>query len=97
MVPVVHTTWLNKEEETDGHSPMHFQCDDGNFYYLKYRTQIKKTEFDCLVYELVDFFTCIRCPGGKGSNGYAVQKCRWLIDRIWILMNIQNEMMKYKE
>ena len=53
MIPIVHTTWLNEEVDTDGHSPMHFQCDDGNFYYCKYRTQFKRTELDCLVYEIV--------------------------------------------
>lgn len=56
MIPTVHTTWLNEELETDGHSPMHFQCDDGNFYYCKYRTQFKKAELDCLVYEIVCHF-----------------------------------------
>jgi hypothetical protein len=53
MIPVVHTRWLNKEVETDGHSPMYFLCDDGNYYYCKYRTQFKHEELDCLVYEIV--------------------------------------------
>lgn len=53
MIPVVHTRWLNKEVETDGHSPMYFLCDDGNYYYCKYRTQFKREELDCLVYEIV--------------------------------------------
>lgn len=56
MIPIIHTQWLNEEIPTDGHSPMHFKCDDGNFYYCKYRTQLKKEELDCLVYELVCHF-----------------------------------------
>jgi len=56
MIPVVHTQWLAKELETDGHNPMHFLCDDGNYYFCKYRTQLKKEELDCLVYELVCHF-----------------------------------------
>lgn len=53
MIPVVHTQWLNKEIPTDGHSPMYFLCDDGNYYYCKYRTQFNKEELICLVYEIV--------------------------------------------
>lgn len=56
MIPIVHTRWLNKEVETDGHSPMYFLCDDGNYYYCKYRTQFKREELDCLVYEIVCFY-----------------------------------------
>lgn len=32
---------------------MHFLCDDGNYYFCKYRTQLSREELDCLVYELV--------------------------------------------
>lgn len=53
MIPVVHTQLLIEEIPTDGHSPMYFLCDDGNFYYCKYRTQFKRAELDCLVYEMV--------------------------------------------
>lgn len=56
MIPVIHTQWLNEEIPTDGHSPMKFLCDDGNHYYCKYRTQLSKEEFDCLVYELICHF-----------------------------------------
>lgn len=27
MLPIVHTTGLNEELDTDGHSPMYFQSD----------------------------------------------------------------------
>ena len=53
MIPTVHTLFLLEEMKTDGHSPMKFLCSDNNFYYCKYRTQFKKEELDCLVYELV--------------------------------------------
>lgn len=38
---------------TDGHHPMHFLCDDGHNYFLKYRIGIKPQEIDFLVYEIV--------------------------------------------
>lgn len=53
MISTVRTSYLFEEIDTDGHSPMKFLCDDGNIYYCKYRTQFKKEELDCLVYELV--------------------------------------------
>jgi hypothetical protein len=53
MIPIVNTQLLIAEIPTDGHSPMYFLCDDGNFYYCKYRTQFKRSELDCLVYEMV--------------------------------------------
>ena len=53
MIPTVHTLFLLVEIKTDGHSPMKFLCSDNNYYYCKYRTQFKKEELDCLVYELV--------------------------------------------
>jgi len=53
MIPTVHTLFLLEEIKTDGHSPMKFLCSDNNYYYCKYRTQFKKEELDCLVYELV--------------------------------------------
>lgn len=53
MLKTVRTQYLFEEIPTDGHSPMKFLCDDGNTYYCKYRTQFKKEELDCLVYELV--------------------------------------------
>lgn len=53
MIPIVHTQFLLEEKDTDGHSPMYFLCDDGNYYYCKYRTQFKKEELDCLVYEMI--------------------------------------------
>jgi hypothetical protein len=53
MIPVVNTQLLIEEVKTDGHSPMYFLCDDGNYYYCKYRTQFKREELDCLVYEIV--------------------------------------------
>lgn len=53
MIPIVNTTFLLEEKPTDGHSPMYFLCDNGENYYCKYRTQIKREEIDCLAYEIV--------------------------------------------
>lgn len=53
MLKTVRTQFLFEEMQTDGHSPMKFLCDDQNTYYCKYRTQFKKEELDCLVYELI--------------------------------------------
>ncbi len=42
-----------EELETDGHHPLKIQADDGNIYFCKYLTQVKREEIDCLFYELV--------------------------------------------
>lgn len=52
-IPLVESIFLYEERETEGHSPMFFNCTDGEDYFCKYRTQLKKEEIDCLVYELV--------------------------------------------
>jgi hypothetical protein len=54
-LPLLDTTTLLKEIETDGHSPMKFLCNDGNVYYCKYRSgkSYKDKEIDCLAYEIV--------------------------------------------
>lgn|ERR1019366_3124526 len=53
MSKILATTYFIKEEETDGHNPMKFECSDGNIYYCKYRTSVKQDEIDCLAYEIV--------------------------------------------
>jgi hypothetical protein len=51
----VKTLILIKELPTDGHSPLHFICDDMESYYCKYRSgaSLKPEEIDCLFYEIV--------------------------------------------
>lgn len=51
----VETRILIEELETDGHSPMKFVCDDGEVYYVKYRSgkSLDKNEISCLVFEMV--------------------------------------------
>ena len=51
----VESKILIKELETDGHSPMHFICSDGQAYYVKYRSgkSLDKREINCLVFEMV--------------------------------------------
>ncbi len=53
QLPLLKTTYFLKEEETDGHNPMKFECSDGNIYYCKYLTSVKQAEIDCLAYEIV--------------------------------------------
>ncbi len=52
-IPLVNTTYFIREEETDGHHPMKFECNDGDIYYCKYRISVKKEELDCLAYEII--------------------------------------------
>lgn len=51
----IETKILIEELETDGHSPMKFICDDGEVYYVKYRSgkSLDKKEINCLVFEMV--------------------------------------------
>lgn len=49
----VHTVYLIKELETDGHRTMKFLCSDGAIYYCKYRISMKHEEIDFLSYEIV--------------------------------------------
>ena len=53
MSNILTTTHLIREEKTDGHNPMKFDCSDGNIYYCKYITSVKQAEIDCLAYEIV--------------------------------------------
>jgi hypothetical protein len=51
----VESKILIKELQTDGHSPMHFICSDGEAYYVKYRSgkSLDKNEINCLVFEMI--------------------------------------------
>lgn len=53
MIKKVSTTFFIQEEETDGHRPMKFECNDGAIYYCKYLNSLKPIELDCLAYEVV--------------------------------------------
>ena len=53
MLPLLHTSFLIQEEQTDGHNPMKFECSDGNIYYCKYLVGIKRAEIDYLAYEII--------------------------------------------
>ncbi len=53
MSKLLTTTHFIREEKTDGHNPMKFDCSDGNIYYCKYITSVKQAEIDCLAYEIV--------------------------------------------
>ena len=53
MLPLLYTSFLIQEEQTNGHHPMKFECSDGNIYYCKYLVGIKSAEIDCLAYEII--------------------------------------------
>lgn len=52
----INTSLLIEEKKTDGHSPMHFLCDDGNNYYVKYL--IRRGELNFLLFELIGSILC---------------------------------------
>jgi hypothetical protein len=52
-LPIQHTELLLEEIQTDGHSPLKFDCDDGAIYYCKYLVSVDRKELNCLFYELV--------------------------------------------
>lgn len=53
IIPRVATQYLIKEEETDGHSPLRFVCDNDAIYFSKYLVSFDKNEINCLAYEVV--------------------------------------------
>ena len=52
-LPNISTVSFVEEIPTDGHSPMHFLCEDGANYYCKHRTKTKREEIQCLLYEVL--------------------------------------------
>ena len=55
-IPRLATKYLIKEEETDGHSPLRFICNNDDIYFCKYLKSIGKSELNCLAYEVVAHF-----------------------------------------
>lgn len=56
MIPTVNTKILIEEKKTEGHAPMHFLCDDGSQYYVKYLMRINEHRF--LLYEFIGSVLC---------------------------------------
>lgn len=52
----ISTTYLIKEMETDGHSPLKFMCDNKEIYFCKYLVSVNREELTCLAYEIIASF-----------------------------------------
>ncbi len=53
MIPTINAISFTKQIDTDGHSPLFIECDDGHNYYCKYRNSVKQQEVQLLVYEMI--------------------------------------------
>lgn len=53
MIQTINAISFIKQIDTDGHSPLLLECDDGYNYYCKYRNSLKLQEVQLLVYEML--------------------------------------------